>query len=311
MDIVWISHPDNYRPATLQDIGAVAQERLDLFAEHGYALRVVQSHLIVPGWAGGPRLWVNGEDLLDERRGFMVTGWTWDAAAATHISAISRAIRASSSVLLTDGILDPERLGGDKLAMYHFAGERGVPVLPTVSVPWGRHASAALEQVARHLGGDGYVVKPREMARGFGVLKVDTIEQLAATIDLLTPSALGCVVQPYYANSGDLRVYVHRGEVIAGLLRKPAPGGYLANISQGGSGSAMSVPADIRAHSERLAGDLDSPYLCIDWLLSDAGPIFNEWMTVSAAFENLPEPEKTKVSDALFATIADRLAGTD
>jgi glutathione synthase/RimK-type ligase-like ATP-grasp enzyme len=238
----------------------------------------------------------------------MVASWTWDPAAASHLAAVCRTIRASTSVLLTDGLRDPEGLGSDKLAMYHFAGTRGVPVLPTVSVPFGRYARGALSLVGEWVVADGYLVKPREMAMGFGVLKVDTMEQLTATIDLLAPSGLGCLVQPFQANSGDLRVYVHRGEVIAALLRKPAPGGYLANLSQGATGSAMSVPSDVAELSLRLAHDLASPYLCIDWLLTDAGPVFNEWMTVSAAFEDLPEPERSRVADAMFAEIADQLA---
>lgn len=309
MDIVWITHPDNYDPLFNEQLRSQGGNRVSLFAERGFDVRFVRSFDVVAAWLDGPHLWCGDDDLLRERRGFMISGWTWDAAAAQHLRAISRTIRASDSVLLNDGIGDPEGLGADKLAMYHFAGALGVPVLPTVAIPFGRYARRALPIVRRDLPDGGYLVKPREMAMGFGVLRTDGIAALTATIDLLTPSGLGCIVQPYYDNAGDLRVYTHRGQVLAAMLRRPAPGSYLANVSQGGSTAAGTIPPDVRSMSERLARALGADYLCIDWLLADNGPIFNEWMTISALFEDLPEPERTMVADAFFQHIAGQLEG--
>ncbi|WP_461712430.1 ATP-grasp domain-containing protein, partial [Streptomyces sp. DSM 41013] len=115
------------------------------------------------------------------------------------------------------------------------------------------------------------------------VLKADTVQHLGASIDLLTPGGLGCLVQPYVPDSGDVRVYVHEGKVIAALLREPAGRAYLANASQGGNVSGYEAPAEIADLSERLARSLHSDYLCVDWLISGESFSFNEWMTVSVS----------------------------
>ncbi|MFE7774653.1 RimK family alpha-L-glutamate ligase [Streptomyces sp. NPDC057445] len=309
-ELVWITCPDNYDPVVQERLRRAGSERVDLLRSRGFDLTVVHANEIVPAWNDGPRLWQGETDLLSKGRGFILSSWTWDAGAGRHLQAIARTIRASDSVLLNDGIKDPEALGNDKLAMYHHAGTLGIPVLPSVSIPFGRYARRALATVSARLdGADGYLVKPREMAMGYGVLKADTFEQLTAAIDLLTPGALGCIVQPFRPNSGDVRVYVHNGTFVAALLREPAEGSYLANVSEGGTGSALpgEVPAEVSGMSERLARSLDAPYLCVDWLLSPAGPVLNEWMTISAAYEDLPEPQRSRVEDALIACIGDRL----
>ncbi|WP_351223345.1 hypothetical protein [Streptomyces sp. NPDC002133] len=312
-ELVWITCPDNYDPVVQERLRRAGSERVDLLRSRGFDLTVVHANEIVPAWNDGPRLWQGDTDLLGKRRGFILSSWTWDAGAGRHLQAVARTIRASDSVLLNDGIKDPETLGNDKLAMHHHAGMLGLPVLPTVSVPFGRYARRALATVAARMdGSEGYVVKPREMAMGYGVLKADTFEQLTAAVDLLTPGALGCIIQPFRRNSGDVRVYVHNGTFVAALLREPAGGSYLANVSEGGTGSALDkadgVPAAVAEMSERLARSLDAPYLCVDWLLSPAGPVFNEWMTISAAYEDLPEPDRSRVADALIDCITGRLA---
>ncbi|MCI0384120.1 RimK family alpha-L-glutamate ligase [Streptomyces sp. CNQ085] len=305
--LVWITTPDNYDPHLQERLRRKGSERVDTLRAAGFDVRIAHSCDIVPVWNGSPRLLWEKEDLLAEYAGFLVTSWSWDPAIIRHIEAITRTIRASDCVLLTDGTRDPEVLGLDKLAMYHHAAAQGVPVPPTVSVPFGRYARRALEAVRTELPAGPYVVKPRSMAMGFGVLKADTSQHLSSTIDLLTPGGLGCLIQPHVPNDGDVRVYVHEGKVIAALLREPAGKSYLANVSRGGSGSGYEPPADVVESSERLARSLESDYLCVDWLLTGDGHVFNEWMTVSAAYEDLPEPDRRRVADALVQYIRGRL----
>ncbi|MDT0494090.1 hypothetical protein RM717_26645 [Streptomyces griseus] len=305
--IVWITTPDNYDPEVQKQLKRGGSERLDMLTAAGFDVRVVHSCDVVPVWNGRPRLLHGEEDLLARFAGFLVTSWTWDPAIERHIEAITRTVRASDCVLLTDGTLDPEVFGLDKLAMYHHAAALGAPVLPTVSVPFGRYARRALDAVRTQLPSGPYVLKPRSMAMGYGVLKADTVQHLGASIDLLTPGGLGCLVQPYVPDSGDVRVYVHEGKVIAALLREPAGRAYLANASQGGNVSGYEAPAEIADLSERLARSLHSDYLCVDWLISGESFSFNEWMTVSAAYEDLPPSARKTVAQALVQYISHRM----
>ncbi|MEX0172103.1 ATP-grasp domain-containing protein [Streptomyces sp. LMG1-1-1.1] len=305
--LVWITTPDNYDPSVQERLQREGSERVDMLRAAGFDVRIAHSCDIVPAWNGRPRLLWRKEDLLAEYAGFLVTSWSWDPAVTRHLEAITRTIRASDCVLLTDGTLDPEVLGLDKLAMYHHAAVLGAPVLPTVSVPFGRYARRALDAVGTELPAGPYVVKPRSMAMGFGVLKADTAQHLSSAIDLLTPGGLGCLIQPHVPNDGDVRVYVHERKVIAALLREPTGEAYLANVSQGGSGSGYEPPAEVVELSERLARSLESDYLCVDWLVTDGGHVFNEWMTVSAAYEDLPDLDRQRVADALVQYIRRRL----
>ncbi|MEU6341676.1 hypothetical protein ABZ883_12110 [Streptomyces sp. NPDC046977] len=306
--LVWITTPDNYDPRVQERLKREGSGRVDMLRAAGFDVRVVHSCDIVPAWNGRPRLLHDGDDLLAKRAGFLVTSWTWDPGIARHLEAVVRTIRASDSVLLTDGTLDPDGLGTDKLAMYHHAASLGAPVLPTVSVPFGRYARRALDAVRSELPEGPYVVKPRSMAMGFGVLKADTPQHLAATVDLLAPSGLGCLVQPHLPNTGDLRVYVSEGKTVAALLRRPGDEAYLANVSQGGSGSVHEPPGDTAASSERLARSLEADYLCVDWLLAGDRPVFNEWMTVLAGYEDLKGAPRLRVEAALVDHIRHRLS---
>lgn len=92
------------------------------------------------------------------------------------------------------------------------------------------------------------------------------------------------------------------------MLRRPKEGSYLANVSEGGSGASFEGDDRVRSLSERLAAGVDADYLCVDWLLTREGPVFNEWMTVSAAYEDLPEPDRSRVAAALVAYVRDRIA---
>ncbi|MFG2308752.1 RimK family alpha-L-glutamate ligase [Streptomyces sp. NPDC048566] len=307
--IVWITNPDNYDPRRHQLLQKEGSDRVNLFESSGLPVRVVHSGDLVPAWSGGgPRLYLDEEDLLDGGHAFLLSDWTWDAGIGRHVQAVTRTIRAAGRVLLNDGIRDPESLGSDKLAMCHAAAALGVPVPPTVAVPFGRYARRVLPVVRRELGEGPYIVKPRAMAMGFGVLKAGDGEQLTAAVDLLTPAALGAVVQPFRENEGDVRVYVHRGRAIAVMLRRPKEGSYLANVSEGGSGASFDGDDRVRALSERLAVGVDADYLCVDWLLTTEGPVFNEWMTVSAAYEDLSEPDRTRVAAALVTYVRERIA---
>jgi ribosomal protein S6--L-glutamate ligase len=308
--LVWITSPDNYDPEVQRRLQREGSERVDILRSHGFSVTVVHSCDVVPGWAGRPRLWYREEDLLERDAGFILTAWTWDSRLSEHLSAIARTVRTSERVLLTDGMADPERLGYDKLAMYQHAGSLGIPVLPTVVVPFGRYARRALPVAVREIEGDTYLVKPRSLAMGIGVLKAESGQQLTAAIDLIAPSGLGCIIQPYLAGASDVRVYVSQGEAIAALRRQPATGSYLANVSQGGAASRFDLDSEVTGMSERLAHSLAADYLCVDWLVSERGPVLNEWMTISAAFEDLPEPDKSRVAVALADHLRRQLAGS-
>jgi glutathione synthase/RimK-type ligase-like ATP-grasp enzyme len=190
------------------------------------------------------------------------------------------------------------------------AAQLGIPAPATIAIPHGRHARTALPLAARQLGAGPYIIKPRQMAMGTSVLKADTAEQLTAAVDLAAWSGTGHIIQAFEPCDGDVRAYYAGGQVIAAQLRVPAPGRYLANVSQGATASACTIPDDIAVMTCRIAGSLNASLMTVDWLLTRRGPMLGEWSPGVGGFADLPDPERTIVADAHFGWARQRYQET-
>ncbi len=304
--LTFITVQDDFEPRYIAGVAAQIEALYGAAAaRHGIRYRTVEAAELVPGCVDGPRLWYRGEDLLAQRQCFIVSTSSWNAQAAEHLRAIYQTVGASDSVLLNGGIGGSEALEHDKLAILHHAASLGVPIPPTVVVPFGRYTRLAVPAVQREIPTGPYVIKPRDMLMGIGVLKVDTVEQLTAALDIGAAADQGFLVQRFLPNSGDLRTYVVDGEIVASQLRRPAPGNYLANISQGASGTAVESD-EVSEMCRRVVSSLGASYLCVDWLMTDDGPVLGEWATAAAGFSGLPEPARTSVADGFFGWVARR-----
>lgn len=309
--LTWITLADDFEPRYIDGVADKLTALYETAARrHGFEFRFVEAAELVPACVDRPRLWHAGGDLLARRQCVMVSTASWNGQSAGFMQAIYRTVEASDSILLNQALrTGRESLEHDKLAILHRAAALGVPVPPTVVVPFGRYARSALPVVESEIPHGPYLLKPREMGMGFAVLKLDTLEQLTAALDICAGADQGFIVQQYLPNTGDMRTYIVDGQIVTAQLRRPAPGNYLANISQGGSGSAAAT-AEVEKHCRRIVTDLDASYLCIDWLMTDQGPVLNEWGTAVAGFSGLPEPERTWVADAFFAWAGRLLAGS-
>ncbi|GIJ12729.1 RimK family alpha-L-glutamate ligase [Micromonospora andamanensis] len=266
----------------------------------GFRLRAIPINELSPSCVGQPQLWHHREDLLRTRQLFQVDDFSWDPQAAHHLKAVCRTVQESDSVLLNRSFTDADYLSTDKLAITQRASRLGLPTPPTIAIPFGRYARTAIPLVEQQIGPGPYIVKPREMGMGFGVMKVDDVEQLAATLDVTAQAGMGYVVQPFIPNSGDLRVYVINRQVAASQHRSALPGRYLANISQGGTSGIGAADMNIQSATLRVADSLDAACLQVDWLLAEGGPIVNEWSSGFGGYSALPDPERARLSNAFF-----------
>ncbi|WP_033345440.1 ATP-grasp domain-containing protein [Catenuloplanes japonicus] len=297
--LIVVFRPDDFEPtylrtATDRFFAAAAAD-----AHHaGLRFRAIPHHALIPGAGDGPQLWCDGEDLLRHKHLFQVDEFSWMPQAHHHLHAIRRTVIASDSILLNHLPGTPDHLTTDKLAIVHHAAGLGMPALPTIAIPFGRYARTALSHVQELIGDGPYILKPREMGMGFGVLRCDTAEQLAAAIDITAQTGAGYIVQPYLPNDGDVRIFTVDGSVVATQHRRPAADHYLANISQGGSSTDGSGLADLNDMTEQIAGSLGSGFIYVDWLLTDVGPVVNEWSCGFGGHVSLPEQDRTRVSKA-------------
>ncbi|MFK3983033.1 RimK family alpha-L-glutamate ligase [Micromonospora sp. NPDC050397] len=299
--LTMVYRPDDFAPMYLRD----ATEELlsvssDAAERAGFRFRILPAGELLPASASRPQLWHQGEDLLQTRQFFQVDDFSWDPQTGHHLKAVRRVVQASDSILLNQSFRGAEHLATDKLAIVQYATRMGLHTPATVAIPFGRYARMVLPLVEQQIGSGPYVVKPREMGMGFGVVRVDGIQPLSSTIDVVGQTGMGYIVQPFLANAGDLRVYVIEGRVIATQHRVPKAGMYLANVSQGATSAPDLRDPEADRLSLQIAESLGAACLQVDWLLTEQGPVLNEWSTGFGGFSALPEPQRTRVSDALF-----------
>ncbi|MFE2169866.1 RimK family alpha-L-glutamate ligase [Streptomyces sp. NPDC059447] len=302
--ITWIYDSEDYDPDEVERFEqSITQRYSALAGPRGFDFRVISATELIPSCVGTPALRYRGTDLLEERQCYIVEDMSTDAQGTQALRAVYRTIAASDSVLLNRSFDGPDYLERDKLALIQYAASLGVPTIATVGVPPGKYARRAIAEAREALGAGSFVIKPRELSGGTGVLRADSDQQLAAAVDIVAQSDTGYVIQPYLEHHGDMRVYMADGAVVCSLTRRPRKGGYLASVSQGGSIEVNKDHLLVADYCERIARGLRAEWMCIDWLMTDSGPVLNEWSTAHGGFTMMPEPERTHVADAFFGWI--------
>jgi hypothetical protein len=195
-------------------------------ARAGFTFRVIPVHELIPACQPGrPMLWHHGEDFLGTRQCFQVDDFAPHLAG--RLPARRHPLRHRRQQLRPahQSADAPHHLLTDKFAMAGRAARLGIPAPATIAIPCGRHGQAVVPLAVRQLGTGPYIIKPRQMAMGTGVLKADTAEQLAAAVDLAAWSGTGHIIQPFEHCDGEVRAHYADGEVIAAQRRVPAPAG--------------------------------------------------------------------------------------
>jgi len=91
------------------------------------------------------------------------------------------------------------------------------------------------------------IVKSTTGHQGRAVFKVDTKEQLTATVKEILLTAPAAVIREFIPNDGDIRIFTVGYKAIGAMKRTPSrQGEFRSNISQGGTGSKF----DLAGHPE-------------------------------------------------------------
>lgn len=253
----------------------------------------------------GPALFHNGINLLDRRRSFIVEHASSNPQADRYLRAIYECISASDSILLNRTTKTRDFIERDKIAIVNYAAALKIPHIKSLVVPFGKYAKTAM-QYLELLETESWILKPREMSMGRGVLKLESREALESALELVGQSQNSYIIQPYYENVGDMRVYCVDGKIVTSLMRRAKDGGYVANIARSGEASVGEISPQIADWCKRITDSLGADYLCVDWLMTKNGPVLNEWCTTLGAFRYLPEPERSKMTNAFFKFISGR-----
>lgn len=304
--VTWIYQSADYSETAAADfVHDISRRYSALATPRGFAFEMIGAAEILVAAAPYPQLCYRGTDLLAERRAFIVGDKALTPQGQAHMQAVYRAIDISPAVLLNRSFKNSDYLERDKLAFAAYAATMAVPTIKTVSVPAGRIGRESAAGIVQAIGGFPLLLKPRELSMGIGVLRVDSHSQLIAALDIVGQSGFGYVAQPYLEHGGDMRVFVRNGKVVQSLLRRPAPGSHIASVSQGGSIEVTQDHLLVEDFCSRLGINLAAGWLCIDWLMTESGPILNEWSTAHGGFTLLPERERNIVADAFFDYISE------
>jgi glutathione synthase/RimK-type ligase-like ATP-grasp enzyme len=111
------------------------------------------------------------------------------------------------------------------------------------------------------------VVKPANWGAGYGIVRVETPQELQAVLQLSGAGELNMVIQPWLGpDTVDYRVYCIDGIARRACTRKPQTGAVASNTFQGGALEYIDVPQRLVAPAERIAKSLGLAYACVDFL---------------------------------------------
>ena len=171
---------------------------------------------------------------------------------------------------------------GEVLTRLHDA-DLPVPETVVVSNPVGRDALVdAFEGI------DGpVVVKPNSTTRGTGVARAADLDSFLGICDYLdlvhdyrATGDRSFLVQEFLPDARDYRAMVVDGSYVGAVERRlgdaAESGRWKHNVHRGASAEGVALPPERRELVERVAATLDIPWLGVDLLVTEDGPVVTE-----------------------------------
>jgi len=301
--LYWIEGFHEYdREMFKSGLGRFAEIVEPIAKQHGLKIIYVNCADIFLGFSEKPHVYYQGEDILQNK------GYAYIPYANPHpqterlLHSLARIINMSPNWTQINA---PLHLDRDKEQAFQLASLVGAQTIPSWLVPDRTTSRMQVSLIEKQLGPYPYIIKPTSMLAGIAIMKVDNRDALCSLLDYCAQSTRTYMIQPFLKDAIDCRVYLDEHEIIACQKRTPPKEGYLANISQRGSGEATQVDTQIEAYSKKLAKHLTNGYLCIDWLITKHGTYLSE-IDFCGMFFGLPEPERTQVIHAFFRSAVTR-----
>ena len=179
--------------------------------------------------------------------------------------------------------------------------QHGLPIPSSLTVG----SSEFLEETVAEMGNYPFILKPFYGTHGRGIMLLDTPTSLTSAVDALCDLRQDYVIQPFITEAGgvDIRVLVVGGAVIAAMKRSAPPSEFRANIHQGASGAAVSLPDEYNRLAVQATTALELEIAGVDLLETNEGPVVLE-VNPSPGFEELQSVTSVDIAAAIieFAT---------
>jgi ribosomal protein S6--L-glutamate ligase len=162
----------------------------------------------------------------------------------------------------------------DKLATMQALTSYGVPVPATSAA----RTPSGLNEVLTLVNGTPVVVKLLEGTHGSGVVLAETKKAAESLLAAFHQLDADMCVQEFIKqpSTEDVRALVVDGKVVAGMLRKAAPGEFRANLHQGGEALPIELSqaeSDAAVNAARCVG---LEVAGVDFLRTESGPLVLE-----------------------------------
>lgn len=270
-----------------------------LIAQYGFDLKFLSLEEIVFGYDDSPWLIYKGENLMGHKACVYIPYSNPHPQSEQLLLALARLVIVSKTWILLNGDQKTLHLDKEKELALALVQKIGANTIPSLFIPERTISRSQIDAIEKRLGPYPYMLKPSSMLAGLGIIKAETREILCSLLDYVAQSPRAYLLQPFLTQASDYRVYLENYEIIACQKRTPLPGNFLANVSQSGKGEAVNPSDKMAEMSIKLAKEISSSYLCIDWLVAKEGLFFSE-LDFSGMFFGLPEPEQSRVANAFF-----------
>lgn len=246
----------------------------------------------------GTRLLYKNRDLLKDPGCAIVQYSNINPQAEKHVESIYRVYRAKNK--LFNNSPNHEFVDRDKLLGMSIANSLELITLPTISISNRDDYWSFIDMAKKHLGEPPYILKPKELLSGLGIVRVESLQHFQGLLDIIVNSSHDYILQKFLKNAEDYRVYVFDGVPSYCLLRKTSNAdSYLANVSHGGTSLSIPVPNEIKDNVFKIYNKIKANYLCVDFLKHEGKFYFNE-IELSGGFASLKGDDLKGIGKMFF-----------
>ena len=162
----------------------------------------------------------------------------------------------------------------DKLHCLQILSQQGID-LPLTSFA---HSNRDIDGLIELVGGAPLVIKVLEGTQGVGVVLAETHQSAKSMIEALRELKANILVQEFIeeANGEDIRCFVIKGEVVAAMKRRGAPGEFRSNVHRGGQSSVVELSPAERRMAVRAVEAVGLQVAGVDILRAGHGPVVIE-----------------------------------
>ena len=218
---------------------------------------------------GGPQVFYNGENIIDEFDAIIPRiGTTVTKHGVTVVKQFEM-----NNIFSTARSLSISR-ARNKVRTLQIMAKKGIPIPETL---FSINPDDIEEQI-KLLGGTPIIIKLQEGTQGLGVILAETKKSAKSIIDTFYKMDTSILIQKYIeeSNGEDIRVFVIDNKVIASIKRTSIEGEFRSNVHRGGKSESIKISQKEQYIALKATKHLGLGVAGVDLIRSKQGPVLIE-----------------------------------